>query len=83
VDARVEVQLGVIVAVAAMDFPKDLFMREVLDVGVFVAIDTLELAVDRPEKDRLIDKEGDRLAASAGVEIFIRMAVEARLVILT
>ena len=56
-DAGVEVQLSIVVAVAAVDSFKDIFVREVLDVGVFVAIDAFELAVNGLEEDGLVDKE--------------------------
>jgi hypothetical protein len=57
VDTGVKIDLGVVVTDATVDFTEDFFVREVLDVGILVAIDTLQLAVDRPEKDGLIDEK--------------------------
>ena len=80
-NAGVEVELGVIVTITAVNSPQYILVGEVLDVGVLVTIDTLQLAVNGIEKRRIVNVQRNCPAVTLGLELRVVMAVETRVVV--
>jgi hypothetical protein len=81
VDARIEFYLDVIVTGAAVDGLECFFVGKVFDVRVIMTVRAREICVDGSLEARVVDIERNSLSISFFVEIWIRMTVEACVIV--
>jgi hypothetical protein len=79
--AGVKIELDVVVAVPAIDAGEEFVVGQFFDVRVLVAVDALQLAMNRIEENAVVDVQGNRLPPALRLESRIVVAIEAGVVV--
>jgi hypothetical protein len=81
VNARIEIHLDVVVAIAAINAVEDLLVGQLFHVRVFVAVDAFQLAVNRFEKNGILNVQGNRFPRAYRLESRVVVAIETGVVV--
>jgi hypothetical protein len=81
VDTRIEVQLDIVVAVAAIDARESLLVRKIFDIGILMTVYAVQLAVNGLQEYGILDVKRDFFAASHGFQLGVVVTIETRVVI--
>jgi hypothetical protein len=75
-NARVKIFLGIGMAITALDFSQDFFMRKIFYICVFVAVNAVKPCMDRLPKDVHVHINRDLFPHALGCDVGIRMAIQ-------